>query len=326
MCYKWRPDIGKGQPGKPPRELDWNIWQGPAQEESFLVNAKGEGLFVHYNWHWAWPYGNGDIGNQGIHQLDAARWGLGVGLPYRVTSMGGLLLWDDAKQIFDVSSTSFMFKGKDGTDKMMTLEVRPWMTNDEAGGTSFGVIFYGEKGWMTFPDYGSYKMYEGRENKLVKEAEKRRRSEPLQEFRRVRPQPRRRRHHRAADRRPPVVGPLPLRTHRRARQPRPGDRFGNRTRQERRRSQQDADPGIPRAIHGAQDGLTSRRTRYVSVAPGTAALPFQPYGRPSRIARSPSRQGSVEWNPISMSLAGRLRDLTQSRKSRHCAIVLGSLE
>jgi len=171
VCYKWRPDIGKGQPGAPPKELDWNIWQGPAQEEPFIVNAKGQGVFVHYNWHWHWAYGNGDIGNQGIHQVDAARWGLDVGLPYRVTSMGGLLLWDDAKQIFDVSETSFMFRGKDGKDKMMTLEVRPWMTNDEAGGTSFGVIFYGEKGWMTFPSYGGYKMYEGRENKLVKERE-----------------------------------------------------------------------------------------------------------------------------------------------------------
>ena len=169
VCYKWRPDIGKGHAGKPPAELDWNIWQGPAQEEPFTLNAKEQGLFVHYNWHWHWAYGNGDIGNQGIHQLDAARWGLGVDLPYRVTSMGGLLLWDDAKQIFDVSSTSFMFKGKDGHDKMATLEVRPWMTNDEAGGTSFGVIFYGEKGWMTFPNYDGYKMYEGRENKLVKE-------------------------------------------------------------------------------------------------------------------------------------------------------------
>ena len=169
VCYKWRPDIGKAHPGKPPAELDWNIWQGPAREEPFMLNAKEQGLFVHYNWHWHWAYGNGDIGNQGIHQLDAARWGLGVDLPYRVTSMGGLLLWDDAKQIFDVSSTSFMFKGRDGHDKMATLEVRPWMTNDEAGGTSFGVIFYGEKGWMTFPNYDGYKMYEGRENKLVKE-------------------------------------------------------------------------------------------------------------------------------------------------------------
>jgi predicted dehydrogenase len=169
VCYKWRPDVGQGHAGAPPKELDWNIWQGPAQEEPFTLNAKNEGLWVHYNWHWHWAYGNGDIGNQGVHQLDAARWGLGVGLPYRVTSMGGLLLWGDAKQIFDVSSTSFMFKGKDGQDKMLTLEVRPWMTNDEAGGVSFGVIFYGEKGWMTFPDYESYKMYEGRDNKLVKE-------------------------------------------------------------------------------------------------------------------------------------------------------------
>ena len=169
VCYKWRPDIGKAHAGAPPKELDWSIWQGPAQEEPFMLNAKNEGLWVHYNWHWHWAYGNGDIGNQGVHQLDAARWGLGVGLPYRVTSAGGLLLWGDAKQIYDVSSTSFMFKGKDGQDKMMTLEVRPWMTNDEAGGREFGVIFYGEKGWMTFPDYGSYKMYEGKDNKLVKE-------------------------------------------------------------------------------------------------------------------------------------------------------------
>jgi predicted dehydrogenase len=171
VCYKWRPDIGKGQPGQPPKELDWNVWQGPAKEEPFVVKPTGEGLFVHYNWHWHWAYGNGDIGNQGIHQLDAARWGLDVGLPYRVTSMGGLLLWDDAKQIFDVSSTSFMFKGKDGKDKMAILEVRPWCTNDEAGGTSFGVIFYGEKGWMTFPNYEGYKLYEGRENKLTKHRE-----------------------------------------------------------------------------------------------------------------------------------------------------------
>jgi hypothetical protein len=83
--------------------------------------------------------------------------------------MGGLLLWEDAKQIFDVSSTSFMFKGKDGKDKMMTLEVRPWCTNDEAGGKEFGVIFYGEKGWMTFPNYNGYRLYEGRGNTLVKE-------------------------------------------------------------------------------------------------------------------------------------------------------------
>ncbi len=171
VCYKWRPDIGKGHAGDPPEGLDWNIWQGPAQEQPFMVNEKGEGIYVHYFWHWVWAYGNGDIGNQGVHQLDAARWGLGVGLPYRVASMGGMFLWDDAKEIFNVSSSSFLFKGEDGKDKMMTLEVRPWCTNDEAGGTSFGVIFYGSKGYMTFPNYEGYKVYEGRDNKLVKENE-----------------------------------------------------------------------------------------------------------------------------------------------------------
>lgn len=167
VCYKWRPSIGPATVGTPPAELDWNLWQGPAQEKPFMVNEKGEGIFVPYYWHWVWDYGNGDIGNQGVHQLDAARWGLQVDVPYRVASMGGLFLWDDAKEVFNVSSSSFMFKGKNGKDKMMTLEVRPWYTNDEGGGTSFGVLFYGEKGYMTFPGYSGYKAFI--DNKLVKE-------------------------------------------------------------------------------------------------------------------------------------------------------------
>lgn len=171
VCYKWRPTIGKGHPGKPPEGLDWNLWQGPAQEEPFMLNDKGEGIYVHYFWHWVWAYGNGDIGNQGVHQLDAARWGLGVDVPYRVASMGGMFLWDDAKEIYNVSSSSYMFKGKDGKDKMMTLEVRPWCSNEEAGGRMFGVIFFGSEGWMTFPNYEGYKAYRGKNNELIKEAE-----------------------------------------------------------------------------------------------------------------------------------------------------------
>jgi hypothetical protein len=81
-----------------------------------------------------------------------------------------MFLWDDAKEVFNVSSSSFMFKGEDGKDKMMTLEVRPWCSNDEAGGMSFGVIFYGSEGYMSFPNYSGYKAYKGRDGKLVKEA------------------------------------------------------------------------------------------------------------------------------------------------------------
>ncbi len=169
VCYKWRPSIGPAHAGNPPEGLDWDIWQGPAQEQPFMLNEKDQGIYVHYFWHWVWDYGNGDIGNQGVHQLDAARWGLGVDVPYRVASMGGMFLWDDAKEIYNVSSTSFMFKGEDGKDKMMTLEVRPWCTNDEGGGTSFGVLFYGSEGFMTFPNYESYKVFKGRDAKLVEE-------------------------------------------------------------------------------------------------------------------------------------------------------------
>ncbi|MFP4500163.1 MAG: Gfo/Idh/MocA family oxidoreductase [Candidatus Hydrogenedentota bacterium] len=170
VCYKWRPSIGPAHAGEPPKQLDWDLWQGPAQEEPFMLNEKDEGIYVHYYWHWVWAYGNGDIGNQGVHQLDAARWGLGVDTPYRCTSMGGMFLWDDAKEIYNVSSSSFMFKGPDGKDKMMTLEVRPWHSNDEVGGTSFGVIFYGSEGYMAFPSYSGYKVYKGGQpGKLVKE-------------------------------------------------------------------------------------------------------------------------------------------------------------
>jgi predicted dehydrogenase len=170
VCYKWRPSIGKGHPGNAPEALDWDMWQGPAPERQFMLNEKDKGLYVHYYWHWVWDYGNGDIGNQGVHQLDAARWGLGVDTPYRCSSMGGKLLWDDAQEVYDCSSSSYMFKGEDGKDKMMTLEVRPWCSNNEAGGTSFGVLFYGSQGWMTFPNYSGYRAYRGaKEGELVKE-------------------------------------------------------------------------------------------------------------------------------------------------------------
>ncbi len=174
VCYKWRPSIGKGKPGTPPATLDWNLWQGPAQEKPFMVkeNDETKGIYVPYFWHWVWDYGNGDIGNQGVHQLDAARWGLGVTTPYRVASMGGMFLWDDAKEVYNVSSSSFMFKGQDGKDKMMTLEVRPWCTNEEEGGKEFGVIFYGSEGYMSFSDYQTYKAFNGENNKLVKEGSK----------------------------------------------------------------------------------------------------------------------------------------------------------
>ncbi|MCP4642411.1 MAG: Gfo/Idh/MocA family oxidoreductase [bacterium] len=167
LCYRWRGDIGKGKPGTPPAHLDWPLWQGPVEDRPFIVDENGKGLLVHYNWHWVWDYGNGDIGNQGVHQLDVARWGLGVEHPYKVASMGGMFLWDDAKTVYNVTSSSFMFKGPDGKDKMMTFEVRPWATNDEMN-AKVGILFYGEKGYLVIDSYSHYAFYD-KDDKMVKE-------------------------------------------------------------------------------------------------------------------------------------------------------------
>jgi predicted dehydrogenase len=94
VCYKWRPDVGKAHAGTPPEGLDWDMWQGPAAAEPFYENDSGKythggrGAHAHYYWHWKWAYGNGDIGNQGVHQLDAARWGLGVDVFVYVQGQG----------------------------------------------------------------------------------------------------------------------------------------------------------------------------------------------------------------------------------------------
>jgi len=85
-----RGSIGHGKPGPVPKNLDWNLWQGPAREHEFMVNTerKKPGLYVHYDWHYFWDYGNGEIGNQGVHQMDVACWGHNRGLPVSVHSRG----------------------------------------------------------------------------------------------------------------------------------------------------------------------------------------------------------------------------------------------
>jgi predicted dehydrogenase len=92
FCYKKRENIGKVDgPQKPPAGVDYNLWCGPREMEP--IHRKQ----FHYDWHWQWQYGNGDIGNQGPHQLDVARWLLGDPgeLPGRVISIGGRFGYDD---------------------------------------------------------------------------------------------------------------------------------------------------------------------------------------------------------------------------------------
>jgi predicted dehydrogenase len=90
---KGRTSIGVKPTKVPPSTLDYNLWLGPAQEQPYHENL------VHYNWHWFWETGNGEIGNQGVHQMDIARWGIAGGtLPTKVFSVGGRLLPDGPDQ------------------------------------------------------------------------------------------------------------------------------------------------------------------------------------------------------------------------------------
>ena len=112
---------------------------------------------VHYDWHWHWDYGNGDVGNQGIHETDLCMWGLDVGLPTQITSMGGKFLWDDAKETPEVLTSVYNYPDE---GKIIQFEVRPWCTNTEEGVT-VGNIFYGEKGVLVVDGYDKFKTYMG---------------------------------------------------------------------------------------------------------------------------------------------------------------------
>jgi len=90
-CCKPRGGIGHKEPGDPPAHLNWELWRGPAKIEKYHAN------FVHYNWHWFWATGNGDMNNQGTHQLDVAQWALNTDQthPVRAMALGGRFKWND---------------------------------------------------------------------------------------------------------------------------------------------------------------------------------------------------------------------------------------
>jgi len=162
LCYKWRNTIGHTPDEVVPSGVHYDLWMGPAPKRPFSRNR------FHYNWHWNWDYGNGDMGNQGIHEMDMARMGLGVTLPTRISTMGGHMMFDDDQTTPNVLMAMFEFPSQDaGGDKkkILQFEVRHWCTNREArmwlkpaktesGGymtsadNTVGNIYYGSKGFV----------------------------------------------------------------------------------------------------------------------------------------------------------------------------------
>ena len=186
LCYKRRASIGhKPDLDAPPAGVDWDMFLGPAPLRKFNE------LRFKYNWHWFWDTGNGDIGNQGVHEMGIARWGMGdPGMPLSAISTGGKYAYVDDQETPNTQFASFDFGGR-----QLQFEVRGVLTGGEgipqvarrrpsgaAAGTpppeekpastplnvAVGNLFYGTEGWAAMNDQG-FQAYKGDSQELILE-------------------------------------------------------------------------------------------------------------------------------------------------------------
>jgi len=158
LCYKPRPSIGKVTGDTPvPDGVDYDLWLGPAPMKP--VHRKR----FHYDWHWFWDYGAGDLGNQGIHQMDIARWALKRDtLPNSVMSLGGRFGYEDDGETPNTELSFF-----DYGDAQLTFEVRGLKT-DPYKGADIGNIVYGTDGYVVFTsNYGKATAFDNSGHRLV---------------------------------------------------------------------------------------------------------------------------------------------------------------
>jgi predicted dehydrogenase len=140
-CCKPRWSIGRKDTAEPPADLDFNLWLGPAAKQPY------HGNLVHYNWHWFWDFGNGDIGNQGIHEMDVARWAIkGATLPTKVWSLGGRFAYKDQGQTPYMQMAVFEF-----SDALLVFEVRGLVDRPKDSPFKFKVSneYYTTEGMIT---------------------------------------------------------------------------------------------------------------------------------------------------------------------------------
>ncbi len=151
-----RLSIGHGQPAPVPDWLDYELWQGPAPRRPFIDNL------VHYNWHWRWHYGTGEALNNGTHEVDVARWALGVTWPTRVSSNGGRYQFQDDWETPDTQTISWDFP----EGKTMSWEGRS-CNNFPVEKLDRGVLIYGTEGTALL-DGNSYTVYDSK-HKIIKQ-------------------------------------------------------------------------------------------------------------------------------------------------------------
>jgi predicted dehydrogenase len=155
-CWNWqkRDDIGRQQPSAPPVGVDYDMWVGPAEWMPFQANR------FHYDWHWWYNFGCGDLGNDGIHDLDYTLWGLGVETdPAVISGVGGKYFFDDDQEFPDTQQVTFEYPGdgKSGNRKMLIFEMRLWSTTYPFNVDS-GAEYYGTKGKMFLSKRGKFEV------------------------------------------------------------------------------------------------------------------------------------------------------------------------
>jgi predicted dehydrogenase len=150
-----RKEIGRASASEPPAGFDYDLWVGPAPLVPFQKNRH------HYSWHWWYDFGTGDTGNDGVHELDIARWGLGVEThPSAVSAMGGKLYFDDDQQFPDTQMVMFDYPGDGqvGERRQLCFEMRLW-SRYGLEEVDNGNAFYGTKGWMLLSKRGILKVF-----------------------------------------------------------------------------------------------------------------------------------------------------------------------
>ncbi len=152
-----RTSIGHGKQVPVPEWLDYELWQGPAPRRPYLDNL------IHYNWHWRWLYGTGEALNNGTHEIDVARWALGVKWPTRVSSNGGRYAFQDDWESPDTQSISWDFP----EGKSMSWEGRS-CNRFPVEGRSRGTLIYGTEGTALL-DGDDYIIYD-KKGKIIKQA------------------------------------------------------------------------------------------------------------------------------------------------------------
>jgi predicted dehydrogenase len=158
FCYKRRPSIGKVDGPQPiPPSVDYDLWCGPAPKEPLMRKR------LHYDWHWVWPTGNGDLGNQGVHQVDMCRWALGQNeLSPAVWSIGGRLGYED-----DGTTPNTQIVFHDYRPAPLIFEVRGLPADPKKGddmdtyrGVRVGAVIDCEAGYLVIKTYTRAEAYE----------------------------------------------------------------------------------------------------------------------------------------------------------------------